>query len=56
MEDENYTGKNTSGLLEGLRHTREKNRHFKLLDSRRGMNKSMDRKYLERYIKQCILH
>lgn len=50
MEDENYTGKNASGLLEGLRHTRDKNKHFKVID-RRGMNKStMDRKYLERYI------
>lgn len=50
MEDENQTGKNTSGTLGSLRHIREKNRYNKLSDFRRGPNKlTMDRKYLERY-------
>lgn len=51
MEDENHTGKNISSL-EGLKHTKEKNRHNKLNDSRKGTTKStMDRKYPERFKK-----
>ncbi|XP_014470485.1 PREDICTED: trichohyalin-like isoform X2 [Dinoponera quadriceps] len=50
MEDENHTGKNSSSLLENLRHTKEKSRHSKQSDSRRGTTKSMmDRKYSERH-------
>lgn len=47
MEDENHTGKNTSGLLESTRHTKEKNKHEGMSNDRK--NRSLDRKYSERY-------
>lgn len=46
MEDENHTGKNTSGLLESTRHTKGKNKHERMNDDRKS--RSMDRKYSER--------
>lgn len=46
MEDENHTGKNTSGLLESTRHTKGKNKHERTNDDRKS--RSMDRKYSER--------
>lgn len=53
MEDDNHTGKSTSGLLENLRQSkeREKSRQDGLNDSRKSTTKSMmDRKYSDRYV------
>jgi len=46
MEDENQTGKNTSGLLESITHTKQKNKHERMNNSRK--NRSLNRKYSER--------
>lgn len=46
MEDENHANKNSSGLFENTRYTKEKSKQG-MNESRR--NKSMDRKYSERY-------
>lgn len=46
MEDENHANKNSSGLFESTRYTKEKNKHEGMKENRK--NKSMDRKYSER--------
>jgi len=46
MEDENQTGKNTSGLLESITHMKEKSKHERMNNSRK--NRSINRKYSER--------
>jgi len=46
MEDENQTGKNISGLLESIRHTKEKSKHERMNNDRK--NRSINRKYSER--------
>ncbi|XP_067208133.1 trichohyalin-like isoform X2 [Linepithema humile] len=46
-EDENYIGKNTSGLLENTRRRKERNKHEGTNDSRK-IRASMHRKYSER--------
>lgn len=46
MEDENHANKNSSGLFESARYTKEKNKYEGMNENRK--NKSMDRKYSER--------